>query len=440
MIEYLAPFKPLPWQIEPWRDKSLVLLLTGSAGGGKSRLAAEKVHAFMKKYDGATGLMLRKAREYASKSIVPFMRHTVIGDDPRVQTHKVDMFYEYSNGSRLYWGGMKDDGQREAIRSMGGDGSLDIVWMEEANAFARLDLDEVLARMRGKAAPWVQVVLSTNPDAPIHWIYQDLILGREASVYYSKAADNPHNPISYEATLEKLKGVLHDRLVKGLWIQAEGAVYDEFDPSFHVVDPFEVPPDWRRIRAVDFGYTNPFVCQWWAIDNDGRAYLYRELFKTKTLVEDAAREIVRLSEGERVEATICDHDAEDRATLERHGVPTIAAKKDIGTGIQAVKQRLAEQEDERPRLYLFSGALVGEDDALKLAKAPTSTEAEVPGYVWPKSSDGKPIKEVPVKVNDHGMDAMRYAVMYLDGSGPAAGETVDVDTSDYRRERKRLLW
>jgi phage terminase large subunit len=372
----------------------------------------------MKKYSGATGLMLRKAREYASKSIVPFMQHTVIGDDPTVEMHKGDMFFEYSNGSRLYWGGMKDDGQREAIRSMGGDGSLDIVWMEEANAFFRLDYDEVLARMRGKAAPWVQVLLSTNPDTPTHWIYLDLIQGGGASVYYSKASDNPHNPASYLLTLSLLKGVLGDRLARGLWVQAEGAVYDEFDPSIHVIEPFEIPADWRRFRAIDFGYTNPLVCQWWAMDNDDRMYLYRELYVTKTLVEDAARTILELSEGEAIETTVCDWDAEDRATLERHGVYTDQAVKDVGTGIQAVKQRLAVQEDSRPRLFLFAGALVDEDEALRDAKRTTSTQAEFPGYVWPKTADGKPIKEVPVKVDDHGMDALRYAVMYLENYGP----------------------
>lgn len=438
--EYLAPFKPLPWQIDPWRDKALVLLLTGSAGGGKSRLAAEKVHGFMKKYAGATGLMLRKAREYASKSIVPFMQHTVVGDDSTVTMHKMDMFFEYSNGSVLYWGGMKDDGQREAIRSMGGDGSLDIVWMEEANAFTRTDFDEVLARMRGKAAPWVQVLLTTNPDTPTHWIYQDLIQARGASVYLSKAADNPYNPESYHEVLSKLKGILHERLVLGLWKQAEGAVYDEFNTSVHVVDRFEVPSSWRRFRVVDFGYTNPLVCQWWGVDNDGRMYLYRELYETKMLVEDAAAQIRQLSEGEKIETTVCDHDAEDRATLERHGVPTVAALKDIGTGIQAVKQRLAKRDDGKPGLFLVAGSLVDEDGTLKDSKKPTSTEAEFPGYVWPKASDGKPIKEVPVKVDDHGMDALRYAVMYVDGTQPAVGAVAEVKTGHYRSERRSVLW
>ena len=81
--EYLALYKPLPWQIAPFNDKSPILLLTGSAGGGKSRVAAEKLHAFNLRYPGATTLMLRKAREYAAKSVVPFMSHTVMGPDPK---------------------------------------------------------------------------------------------------------------------------------------------------------------------------------------------------------------------------------------------------------------------------------------------------------------------------------------------------------------------
>jgi len=414
---FIASYKPLPWQIAPWRDKAQILLLTGSAGGGKSRVAGEKVHAFMKKYPGATGLMLRKAREYAGKSIVPFMSRTVIGADAQVAMRKSDSLFQYDNGSQLYWGGMKDDAQREGLRSIGQDGSLDIVWVEEANAFTRNDLDELLARMRGKATGWTQIILTTNPDVPTHWIYQDLIQGGQASVYYSGAKDNPHNPPAYMTTLGMLKGILKKRLVDGLWVQAEGAVYDEFDPSIHVIDDFEIPADWRRVRVVDFGYTNPFVCHWWAQDPDGRIYLYREIYVTQTLVEDLALEITRLSKGEAIETTVADWDAEDRATLERHGVPTIPARKEISPGIQAVKARLAPANDGRPRLFVMRGALVDEDGRLAEAKKPTSTEAEFPGYVWPKSADGKPVKEIPVKENDHGMDGIRYAVQYFDRPG-----------------------
>ncbi len=410
-VEIVAPYQPLPWQIEPWRDKSLILLLTGSAGGGKSRLAAEKMHAYLLKYPGATGLILRKAREYAGKSVVPFIRRAVMGNDPNVLFLKSELAFEYANGSTLYIGGMKNDDQREALRSIGPDGALDIVWMEEANAFSEDDFNELLARMRGKAAGWRQIIMTTNPDAPTHWIKKRLIDKGEAAVYYSGAQDNPHNPPDYLDILGRLTGILFDRLVKGLWKQAEGAVY-EFDSQVHLVKPFEIPKEWRRFRVVDFGYTNPFVCQWWAVDPDGRMYRYREIYMSQRLVEDHATQIRALSEGEAIETTVCDHDAEDRATLERHGIPTIAAKKDVSPGIQAVQQRLRVQPDGKPRLMMVAGALAEEDELL--GKLPKDTVEEFAGYVWSKAADGKPNKEVPVKANDHGMDATRYAVMYVD--------------------------
>jgi PBSX family phage terminase large subunit len=409
-----APYQPHPWQATPFVDTSSVVLFTGSAGGGKSRLAAEKIHRFLLTYPGSTALMLRKAREFASKSIVPFMAYTVIGKDPRVRMKKSDSLFQYKNGSILYWGGMKDEAQREALRSIGQDGSLDIAWIEEATAFVLDDYEELLARMRGKAAPYTQILLTTNPDKPTHWIYQRLIKGGEASVYYSSALDNPSNPPHYIDTLNKLTGVRRLRLVEGKWVQAEGAVYADYDPLIHLIDPFPIPSDWRRIRAIDFGYTNPFVCQWWAIDPDGRMYLYREIYRTQRLVEDHARDILALETGERIEATVADWDAEDRATLERHGVYTQQAIKDVSPGIQAVQQRLRIAGDGKARLFILRGSLVDEDSLLVEAKKPMSIADEFEGYAWEKAKEGKAEKENPLKVDDHSMDTMRYAAMYLE--------------------------
>jgi phage terminase large subunit len=60
------------------------------------------------------------------------------------------------------------------------------------------------------------------------------------------------------------------------------------------------------------------------------------------------------------------------------------------------------------------GVTVELDNSLETAHKPTSTEGEITGYTWQTSPSGKPIKEAPVKVDDHGMDAMRYGVMYAD--------------------------
>lgn len=411
----LAIWKPLDWQVKPFRDKSPTLLLTGSAGGGKSRLAAEKINAYCWKYPNSTALILRKAKEWTSRSIVAFMWQSVMGRDSRIRFAN-NTFY-YPNNSTIYSGGMLDDKQRESARSIGGEGGLDIVWMEEGNAFYRQDYEEMIGRTRHTAANWQQIIITTNPDTPTHWIYKDLIERGGASVYYSGAKDNPYNSPAYLVNLTKLTGVMADRLVHGKWVQAEGAIYDEFNPSIHIIDRDKCPEYVRRLRVVDFGYTNPFVCQWWGLDADGRAYRYRELYKSQNLVEDLTKRILELSEDEYIEATIADHDAEDRATMAKHGITTIAADKDVRTGIDAVKARLKIQPDGKPRLYLVRDALVEVDSLLENAKKPLCLEDEITGYSWQKYQDGKPNKEQPVKVNDHACDTTRYFVKHVDSGG-----------------------
>ena len=321
----------------------------------------------------------------------------------------------FRSGSQIFIAGMKDEGQRQALRSIHGDGSADFIWGEEANALTEDDHNELLGRLRGKAAPWRQILYSTNPDHPQHWIKTRLMDGGEASVHYSRATDNPHLPADYHETLAAITGTLGKRLRDGQWVQSEGVVYDGWDDALHMVD--RMPPGWqawRKIRVIDFGYVNPFCCQWWAIDPDGGMYRYREIYMTHRTVAQHATLINALSQGERYEATICDHDAEDRATLRAAGIGNIAAVKDVSRGIQAVQQRLARGPDDKPRLFLLRGALVEVDDSLQKAKRPTCTEQEMPGYIWQTTPDGRPDKEEPLKLNDHGCDAARYACLYVE--------------------------
>jgi hypothetical protein len=164
--------------------------------------------------------------------------------------------------------------------------------------------------------------------------------------------------------------------------------------------------------------------QFWAEDEDGRLYLYRELYQTKITVDEMAPKIkkaMNLGKEPRPRMIICDHDAEGRAVLERElGMSTKAAKKTVEDGIQAVKKRFAISEsDGRPRLYICEDALVERDKALEDSKKPTCTLEEVVGYIWDRGTvmaqqNGKPPKEHPVKEDDHGMDAMRYMVAERD--------------------------
>jgi phage terminase large subunit len=145
--------------------------------------------------------------------------------------------------------------------------------------------------------------------------------------------------------------------------------------------------------------------------------MYRELYGSGRIVSDWASDINRLSDGERIEWTTADWDAEDRATLESCGIRTEPAAKAVQPGIEAVQLRLRIQGDGKPRLFILRGCTVARDIRLVEAKKPASTIEEIGSYVWAPPLANRAPKEEPLKINDHGCDTMRYMVAQVDGLG-----------------------
>lgn len=299
---------------------------------------------------------------------------------------------------------------------------FDMVYVAEATELLENDWEMLTTRLRNGVMPYQQMIADCNPSAPTHWLHRRCDDGR-AKMIPSRHEDNPrlydpdagtwtHDGKLYIARLDRLTGVRKARLRHGQRAAAEGAVY-AFDRAVHLIDRFEIPEDWPRRIVIDFGYTNPFVAQWWAEDPDGRQYLYREIYMTRRTVSVHAQQILRLSEGEQITEILADHDAEDRATLAQAGLYTQPADKAITTGIQEVQDRLVTQGDGKPRLFIMQDCLVEKDPRLHEASLPTCTEQEFDGYVYPQGDDGKPRKEAPIKANDHGMDAMRYLILWV---------------------------
>ncbi|MFD9618491.1 phage terminase large subunit [Streptomyces virginiae] len=417
---------------ELFENRSPEVLLSGPAGTGKSRACLEKLHLLALMHPGMRGLIVRKTlASLGSTGLVTFREHVAkealesgvvqwYGGSPQESPQ-----YRYSNGSVLVVGGMD-----KASRIMSSE--YDVVYVQEAIELTEDDWEAITTRLRNGKISFQQLMADTNPSVPTHWLKRRCDRGSTVMLN-CRHEDNPvlfHDGVltpsgeAYIGKLEALTGVRHSRLRKGQWVAAEGLIYENFDPSVHLIAPFEIPEEWTRWWVVDFGFTNPFVLQWWAEDPDGRLYLYREIYRTRRLVEDHARDALKLMQDvdgnwtePRPRAVICDHDAEDRATLHRHlGLATTAAKKTVSDGIQAVQSRLKAADDGKPRVFILRGALVERDTALEEAKRPASTEEEIVGYVW-DSAPGKAPKETPVKENDHGMDCLRYMAAHRDLNG-----------------------
>lgn len=420
-LTYLAPFVPLPWQYEPWRDKAPVVLLAGPAGTGKSRLAAEKVHGYLLHYPDATGLVMRKTRQSMANSTLLFLQRSVIGSDPRVRLLKAENRFEYWNGSILAYGGMADEEQREQIRSIGADGGVDITWMEEATRFTESDYNEVLARMRGRAADWIQVLLTTNPGPPSHWINQNLILGGGAAVYdKARPADNPYNPPQYLAMLDRLTGILRLRLRDGLWVQAEGLVYDQFDLD-NLTDELDYDPALPFELGADDGYVDPRAILF--IQKQGSTILvFDEIYESRKLAEQHVKAILsicldrssvdnpdgwegmgltesamflRKNQISMPEIAMVSPEAKElQARLRMADIPARKAKNEILPGIEAVRELICDGNGVR---------------TLKVHRRCKNLIRELTeGYVYPEGKHKD--QEKPQDGNDHAPEALRYWV------------------------------
>jgi PBSX family phage terminase large subunit len=404
------------------------LVLSGPAGTGKSRACLEKLHFVMLLNPGARGLIVRKtATSLTSTALVTFRERVLpealtVGDVKWYGGSAQEAAqYRYSNGSVITVGGLD-----RATRIMSSE--YDVIYVQEATELSENDWEALTTRLRHGRVAFQQLIADCNPDAPTHWLKARADRGA-VTMLESRHTDNPTiytddgdltaSGAAYMAKLDALTGVRRQRLRDGLWVAAEGVIYEDYDPAVHLIDRFEIPADWTRWWAVDFGYTNPFVCQRWAEDPDGRLYLYAETYHTRRTVDQHAERI--LSEvtdirGDWIEpkprAVVCDHDAEGREVFGRAvGLSTTPANKKVLDGIQAVQRRL-RRADNKPRLFLLRDSVSERDPELIEARRPACTAEELPAYVW---QDGG--KEAPVKQDDHGADCLRYIVAERDLGG-----------------------
>ena len=294
--------------------------------------------------------------------------------------------------------------------------NLGWAWADEA-AMMKMDLWRILlGRLRiGDARAWI-----TTTPAGFNWVYNR---------FEEKAREN--YAIIHASTRENITlrsdfvGDLEDdytdefaaQEIEGQFVAFEGVIYKGFSKATHVIDPFVPPPEWPRMRGIDFGYTNPFVCGWWCIDPDGRLIMYNEHYENKMLLEDHATWIHSQTEmiddlddngdpkkdedGNVLQKplryrSIADHDAQDVAELRKLKINTHPAKKDVHIGIQKVMARLKVQPDGKPRLMITRNCV--------------ETIKEMSMYRW----TNKESKEDPLKEHDHSMDQMRYVTMDVD--------------------------
>jgi len=221
----------------------------------------------------------------------------------------------------------------------------------------------------------------------------------------ARLTDNPFLMADgqYEAMLRSLPEIERKRLLEGDWDVADGAAFPEFSRAKHVVEPFDLPTNWPRIRAADYGYASPSCVLWGAIDWDNNIWIYRELYVKQLTAEQLADKIL---EAEQLDPlphyTVLDSSCWNKTgfgpsiaeTMMRCGVRWTPSDRNRIQGKMEIHRRLADDpRTNEPRLRVFSNC---SNTVKQLAAIPLSkTNSE----------------DVDTKAEDHAYDALRYMLM-----------------------------
>lgn len=372
--------------------------LIGGMGSGKTRAGNEEALQLAKEYPGINGLL--------GAPTFPQLRDTTLksfledrGDGKPVCDPRLIKSYERSkqritlwNGSQIYFRSLDVP---ERLKGL----NLGFFYIDEASDVKVESFEFLQSRLRQPGIPYLNGFITTNPDST--WVDERFIAGHELFFRIHVATkENPHNPPGYLANLEAaFSGEDRIRYIDGQFAKYTGLVYKNFDANVHVVKPFRIPNSWRKIRAIDFGYTNPFCCLWLAQDPITRTwYIYNEYYMPGRTMDIHQSVINDITGSARIDATYADHQRQDRAELEKgnRGIATIPAKKSIVAGISYVRSLFNISADTGlPGLMIF-------DRCVNFLK-------EIAKYQYPKVKNGV-ASEIPIDKFNHALDSGRYGL------------------------------
>lgn len=349
------------------------VLYGGAAGGGKSHVQVMDTMIFALKYPKSKQLVLRRTFAELDKSII----RTVMNLYPQ----KIFKFNSSShtgafiNGSLVDFGYIATDNDLNRYQSA----EYDVIRFDELTHFTEHQYTYMLSRVRGSNGYPKQLKSSTNPGSVGHqWVkrrfvdpapWGNVFIGEGGlSKVFIQALlqDNPFlekNDPTYRDRLEALSERDKKALLYGDWNIFEGQYFDEFKEDVHVCEPFEIPKEWRRYRAFDYGLDR-LACLWVAIDSMRNVYVYREYCESNLTIGDAAKEILsRTTEDEKIYTTLAPPDMWGRSQetgrskaviFYDNGLDITSSSNDREAGWLSIKELMRKDANGEVRLHIFS--------------------------------------------------------------------------------------
>ena len=225
----------------------------------------------------------------------------------------------------------------------------------------------------------------------------------------ARLSDNPYlaEAGDYEAMLLSLPEQQRRQLLDGDWDIKEGAAFTEFDRSIHVVEPFDIPSNWVKFRACDYGYGSKSGVVWFAVAPNEQLIVYRELYVSKVLAADLADMILEAEAGDgTIKYGVLDSSlwhkrgdtgpslAEQMVSRGCRWRPSDRSRGSRVAGKNEIHRRLQVDDfTEEPRLVFFNSC--------------TNMVSQLPAIPLDKKNS----EDIDTNSEDHLYDALRYGIM-----------------------------
>lgn len=306
--------EPYPKQKEFLRANNRFVAYGGARGGGKSWAARIKAVLLTLNQPGIQILMMRRTlAELRENQLVPLQRmlNTHI-PDKRVAKYR-DKTHEliFPNGSRIVLGYCANES--DVLQFQGQ--SYDVIFMEEATQFTEFQFQSLTECNRSSGLClkkfYPRMYFTCNPGGVGHqWVkrlfidkqYQAKEDPEDYTFIQATVYDNPfllENSPDYVRNLENLPENRRKAMLYGDWDVFNGQYFEEFNPDIHTMNYFEIPSDWKRYISIDYGL-DMLAALWIAVDYEGNAYVYKEVYEPNKIISDAAALIRFHSEGENI--------------------------------------------------------------------------------------------------------------------------------------------
>jgi len=409
------------------------VLFGGAMGGGKTLSLVMHAVAMALIWPGIRIAIIRRSYPELEESVYPVLSRFGFFDEQGATYNQNHHELRFANGSvvrMLYLENIVDASRRQG-------GEYQLLCFDErtqlAPGIAEVMINERLRSRVGSGIPVLGVRSTSNPGGASHADVKTRYIdgtdygqrtavdlqGRTVRFIPAKVDDNPHVDADYKARLEGISDPRRRAAMRdGNWDTVAGAVFSEWDRERHVVTPFPLPETWDRYCAVDWGYAAPWAVLWGAVDEDGRVWLYRELYDTEVGETEQARRILEAELDGEDPVRVCDPAMKNRrgdagSIVDAYadvGVRLIPAVNDRLSGWSRLHDFLAdapacphhrEQGIERcPRLHVF------ENCANLIRTLPTLPYSE-----------HRP-EDLDTRAEDHLADCCRYLLQEL-GNGPS---------------------